>query len=32
MAGLIVVVPVAIMFALFQRFLVHGILAGSTKG
>ncbi|MDQ0893999.1 carbohydrate ABC transporter permease [Agromyces ramosus] len=32
MAGLIVVVPVAILFLFFQRFLVRGILAGSTKG
>ncbi|MDH2393802.1 carbohydrate ABC transporter permease [Streptomyces sp. HNM0663] len=32
MAGLIVVAPVAVLFLLFQRFLVRGILAGSTKG
>lgn len=30
--GVIVVVPVAILFVFFQRFLVRGILAGSTKG
>jgi len=32
MAGLIVVVPVAILFLFFQRFLIRGILSGSTKG
>lgn len=32
MAGLIVVVPVAILFLFFQRFLIGGILSGSTKG
>jgi multiple sugar transport system permease protein len=32
MAGLIVVVPVALLFLFFQRFLVRGILSGSTKG
>jgi multiple sugar transport system permease protein len=32
LAGLIVVVPIAILFLFFQRFLVRGILAGSTKG
>lgn len=32
MAGLIVVVPIVILFLFFQRFLVRGILSGSTKG
>lgn len=32
MAGLIVVVPVAVLFLFFQRFLVRGILSGATKG
>jgi len=32
LAGLIVVIPVAIIFMLFQRFLVRGILSGSSKG
>ena len=32
MAGLIVVVPVAILFLFFQRFLIRGILSGSSKG
>ncbi len=32
LAGLIVVVPVAILFLFFQRFLIRGILSGSTKG
>jgi multiple sugar transport system permease protein len=32
LTGLIVVVPIAILFLFFQRFLVRGILAGSTKG
>lgn len=32
MAGLIVVVPVAVIFLSFQRFLVRGILSGSAKG
>jgi multiple sugar transport system permease protein len=32
MAGLIVVVPIALLFVFFQRFLVHGVLSGSTKG
>ena len=32
LAGLIVVVPVAVLFLFFQRFLVNGILSGSTKG
>lgn len=31
LAGLLVVVPVAILFIVFQRFLVQGILAGSVK-
>lgn len=31
-AGLIVVVPIALLFVFFQRFLVNGILSGSTKG
>lgn len=31
LAGLLVVIPVAIMFILFQRFLVQDILAGSVK-
>ncbi|MCX5317022.1 carbohydrate ABC transporter permease [Streptomyces sp. NBC_00154] len=32
MAGLIVVLPIAVLFLFFQRFLVRGILSGSTKG
>lgn len=32
MAGLIVVVPVAVLFIVFQRFLVRGVLSGATKG
>lgn len=32
LAGLIVVVPVAILFLFFQRFLIRGILSGSSKG
>jgi multiple sugar transport system permease protein len=32
LAGLIVVAPVALLFLFFQRFLVRGILTGSTKG
>jgi multiple sugar transport system permease protein len=32
MAGLIVVVPIALLFLFFQRFLVGGILSGSAKG
>jgi multiple sugar transport system permease protein len=32
MAGLIVVVPVALLFIFFQRFLVAGVLSGATKG
>ena len=32
LAGLIVVLPIALMFIFFQRFLVRGILSGSTKG
>ena len=32
MAGLIVVVPIALLFIFFQRFLVRGILDGSSKG
>jgi multiple sugar transport system permease protein len=32
MAGLIAVVPVAVLFVVFQRFLVRGILSGATKG
>lgn len=32
MAGLIVVAPVAILFIVFQRFLVGGVLSGATKG
>jgi multiple sugar transport system permease protein len=32
MAGLVVVAPIAILFIVFQRFLVRGILAGSTTG
>ena len=32
MAGLIVVVPVAILFLFFQRFLVRGILVGLVQG
>jgi len=31
LAGLIVVVPIAIMFLFFQRFLVRGLLSGSVK-
>jgi multiple sugar transport system permease protein len=32
LAGLIVVVPVALLFIFFQRFLVGGVLSGATKG
>lgn len=32
LAGLIVVVPIAIIFLFCQRYLVRGILAGSVKG
>lgn len=32
MAGLIVIVPVALLFIFFQRFLVGGVLSGATKG
>jgi multiple sugar transport system permease protein len=32
MAGLVVVVPIALLFIFFQRFLVRGILDGSSKG
>lgn len=32
LAGLIVVVPVALAFIFFQRFLVGGVLSGATKG
>ncbi len=32
LAGLIVVLPVAILFLFFQRYLVGGILTGGTKG
>jgi multiple sugar transport system permease protein len=32
MAGLIVVLPVALLFLFFQRYLVRGILSGATKG
>ena len=32
MAGLIVVVPVALLFLFFQRYLVGGVLSGATKG
>jgi multiple sugar transport system permease protein len=32
MAGLIVIVPVAILFLFFQRFLIRGILSGAAKG
>lgn len=31
LAGLIVVVPIAILFVICQRFLVRGLLAGSVK-
>ena len=31
LAGLIVVVPIAVLFMFFQRFLVRGLLAGSVK-
>lgn len=31
LAGLIVVVPIALMFIFFQRFLVRGLLSGSVK-
>ncbi|GAA4342184.1 carbohydrate ABC transporter permease [Microbacterium rhizosphaerae] len=31
LAGLIVVVPVAILFIAFQRFLIRGLLSGSVK-
>ncbi|MDQ0634177.1 multiple sugar transport system permease protein [Arthrobacter pascens] len=31
LAGLIVVVPIACLFLVFQRFLIHGILSGSVK-
>lgn len=31
LAGLIVVVPIAILFIAFQRFLMRGILAGAVK-
>ena len=32
LAGLIVIVPVALLFVFFQRYLVGGILSGGTKG
>lgn len=32
MAGLVVVIPIAVLFIAFQRFLVRGILDGSSKG
>lgn len=32
LAGVIVVVPVALLFIFFQRFLVGDVLSGSTKG
>lgn len=31
LAGLIVVVPVAVLFITFQRFLIRGLLSGSVK-
>jgi multiple sugar transport system permease protein len=31
LAGLIVVVPIAVLFLFFQRFLVRGLLSGSAK-
>jgi multiple sugar transport system permease protein len=31
LAGLIVVVPVAVLFIVFQRFLIRGLLSGSVK-
>ena len=32
MAGLIVIAPVALLFIIFQRFLVGGVLSGASKG
>ncbi|MCZ9880966.1 carbohydrate ABC transporter permease [Arthrobacter sp. B2a2-09] len=31
LAGLIVVIPIALLFLIFQRYLVRGILSGSVK-
>jgi multiple sugar transport system permease protein len=32
MAGLLVVVPIAVLFLIFQRFLVRGLFVGAVKG
>jgi ABC-type maltose transport system permease subunit len=32
LTGLLLVLPIAIVFILFQRVLVQGILSGSAKG